>query len=211
MELRHNIVYRITNVINNKIYIGVHKTDNLDDGYMGSGKVIKNAIKKHGIQNFNKEVLFDYPAYYMALEKEKELVDDTFLKREDVYNLRRGGDGGFDFINKNLLQNTTRNTQKRKERLPKMKKSFRNLYNNSEGFRKILSENGKKGSEKVLEKYPEGTFKGRKHTPETRKKISDSKRGKQTTSTLGKHWFTNGTKNISAYECPKGYHKGRTL
>lgn len=92
-------IYKITNLINEKIYIGVHKTDNLDDGYMGSGKVIKSAIEKYGVDNFRKEILEYFQSYEEALNKEKEIVNADFLLREDVYNLRRGGFGGFDYLN----------------------------------------------------------------------------------------------------------------
>ncbi len=96
----HYYLYQITNNLNGKIYIGVHKTQNLDDGYMGSGKVIKSAIEKYGVDNFTKIILATFENAVDMFAKEKEMVTDEFLLREDTYNLRRGGYGGFDHINK---------------------------------------------------------------------------------------------------------------
>jgi len=87
-------IYRITNKINGKIYIGKHQTKNVNDSYYGSGKAIKNAIKKYGKENFEKEVLFVFVNEEEMNYKEKELITEDFVLREDTYNLGVGGEGG---------------------------------------------------------------------------------------------------------------------
>lgn len=88
---KYYIVYKITNLVNNKEYIGYHSTNNLDDGYMGSGKLIIKAIEKYGKENFKKEILFVYDNKEEAELKEAELVNDEYRKREDTYNITIGG------------------------------------------------------------------------------------------------------------------------
>jgi hypothetical protein len=96
----HYYLYQITNTVNGKVYVGVHKTSNINDGYMGSGKVIKRAIEKYGIENFTKIILETFETVEAMYAAEKEMVTEEFLTRDDVYNLRRGGTGGFDYINR---------------------------------------------------------------------------------------------------------------
>ena len=67
-ERKYHYLYKITNLVNNKYYYGIHSTDNLEDGYMGSGTQLKAAYAKYGIFNFRKEILSFY-------ENRKELLD----------------------------------------------------------------------------------------------------------------------------------------
>jgi hypothetical protein len=91
------IIYRITNRINSKIYIGKHQTTNINDGYFGSGIAISAAIKKYGKENFNKEMLFIFDSEIKMNQKEKEIVTEEFIKRNNTYNLGLGGQGGPQF------------------------------------------------------------------------------------------------------------------
>jgi len=84
-------VYRTTCLANGKIYIGVHKTRDPNDAYLGSGSVLQSAILKHGRDQFTKEVLFIFETRSEAYAKEKELVTAAFAKRADTYNLMEGG------------------------------------------------------------------------------------------------------------------------
>jgi len=95
-------VYRTTNMLDGKFYIGVHKTENPCDDYLGSGTYLKRAIDNHGVHNFKKEVLFEFSKPDEAFQKEFELVE-MFRDNPQCYNLRQGGSGGFDYINKSGL------------------------------------------------------------------------------------------------------------
>ena len=86
-------VYKVTNNINNKTYIGVHKTDIINDSYMGSGIAIKNAILKYGKENFTKEILLVTEDKHQAYSFEKELTLN--FNEGNNYNMKLGGVGGF--------------------------------------------------------------------------------------------------------------------
>lgn len=92
-------MYEIKNNMNGKIYIGVHRTKNMNDGYMGSGKVIKAAIAKYGVENFTKRIIEEFESNEEMFIKERETVSTEFVLRDDTYNLAVGGSGG------SILQN----------------------------------------------------------------------------------------------------------
>ena len=103
------IVYKTTNKINGKTYIGIHKQQNETfDGYYGSGVLLKYAILKYGIDNFIRETLFVYDNLEDAKRKEKQIVTKELCYLVDNYNISVGGTGentlaGYDEDKKNLI------------------------------------------------------------------------------------------------------------
>lgn len=109
METGNNlkyIIYLTTNLVNNKIYIGLHKTYTTYefDGYLGCGVKVgdkhtyihcktpfESAVNKYGVENFKRETLFVFDTLKEAINKEIELVDEEFIKRTDTYNIALGG------------------------------------------------------------------------------------------------------------------------
>lgn len=102
------IIYKIINKINKKFYIGVHKTNDVNDDYYGSGHLIKAAIKKYGLENFEKQILHIFTKRKDAFAKEKELVTDKIIKSPQCYNIKLGGNGGFDFIKAKKLHKSSK-------------------------------------------------------------------------------------------------------
>lgn len=88
------LIYKTVNIIDQKYYIGCHQTDNINDGYLGSGKYLKRAIKKFGRDCFQKEILYVFDSKERMFEKERLLVNESVVRDNLSYNLKIGGSGG---------------------------------------------------------------------------------------------------------------------
>ena len=87
-------IYKTTNLINKKIYIGKH-VGCFDESYKGSGKILRYAIEKYGIDNFKTEMIFKCESLEELNEKEKEFIKYYKQKyKRNCYNIASGGDGG---------------------------------------------------------------------------------------------------------------------
>jgi len=91
---KYHYIYKITNTINGKYYIGRHSTDDINDGYMGSGVAIKKAILKYGKSNFIKEILEYAETFESLIELELTYVNHDTVLDEMSYNMTIGGLGG---------------------------------------------------------------------------------------------------------------------
>lgn len=144
------VIYITTNLINGKVYIGKDKHNNKK--YLGSGLLLKAAIKKYGISNFKKEILEFCDSIESLNEKEKFWIKQyQSFNKEIGYNLTLGGDGGLTVLDPN-----------EREKI----------------YKKIKSDNSLLTEEELSIKY--GKNKGKKigpHSEETKIKIGDKNRG----------------------------------
>ena len=90
-EKKYNYLYKITNLINGKFYYGIHSTDRLDDGYMGSGVSLNEAYIKDGIDKFSKEIVAFYDTRENLLAAEAEIVTEDLVLDPMCYNCSVGG------------------------------------------------------------------------------------------------------------------------
>jgi hypothetical protein len=93
------ILYQTTNLLNFKIYVGVHKVADTPRSrqYLGSGDRLRAAIKKYGTKNFARKTLAEFSCCEDVYKAEAELVNQAFVDREDTYNICLGGRGGVNF------------------------------------------------------------------------------------------------------------------
>lgn len=186
MERKYNYLYKITNTINSKFYIGVHSTDNLEDGYLGSGNVLKMSIKKYGKENFVKEILKFFESRETLLQQEKIIVNEEMLKDSQCMNLILGGEGGqtpevIKRWHKALGEGT-----KRKWTEPEYR----------ETMLKLKSETSKQYHKDGKATYD--NFKGKQHTEETKKRVSDINKMKlkgEGNSQFGTCWIMKDNEN----------------
>lgn len=217
-------IYRITNKINGKFYIGQHKyTDesNPMKGYLGSGKILWLAYKKYGFDNFETEILY-------RRVRDKETIDAMEIwaieKYKPEYNITKGGDGGDTFTNLSDEEKIIRRNKmsiankkkalefysdpkrkaeylaKRNATLQKMKESGYVIPTKGRSHTEEHNARVKEGLHRYFEEHEHGHMYGKAFEKGHCEKISNSRKGYK--------WFNNGEVSIQAKECPEGFVPG---
>jgi hypothetical protein len=185
---KYHYIYKITCKITNRFYIGMHSTDNLNDGYMGSGKRLWFSINYHGRENHIKEILEFLPSRQALIEREEEIVTKDLINEKLCLNLVKGGQGGggcSNFDEEKLKKFTNDGVKARIEK-----------FNNDSEYRAAVI---KTASETLKKCWAEGKlndnkrFTGLTHSEETKNLLSKLKQGTglgETNSQYGTCWIT---------------------
>ena len=183
-------VYKTTNKENGKYYVGVHKSENIqNDSYLGSGYILAKAIEKYGKESFTREILFEFETPEEAFEKEREIVNEEFVKNEQTYNIALGGHGG------NIVGNHSEETKKLISELHKGKTltedhklkigigvkesiDYQNYIHSEENSKRVsLMRTGQTHSEETKQHLSE-VHTGKTHSEETKIKMSENSANK---------------------------------
>ena len=213
-ERKHHYIYKITYKVTNRFYIGMHSTDNMDDGYFGSGKRLWFSINYHGKENHEKEILEFCSTRAELKKREKEIVTKELLQEDLCMNLVVGGEGG-GFVDEDHLKRF-QSAGTKAGNLAYIEK-----VNTDKKFQKFLSN---RFTSVMLKKHREGkvkydTFTGKKHSEDTKKLMSQIKKTQglgNANSQYGTCWITRDGENkkikkeeLDSY-VNNGWIKGRT-
>lgn len=209
---KYHFIYKTTNLINNKYYIGMHSTTNLKDGYLGSGKFLRSSLRKHGKENFKCEILEWCLDREKLIEREKQIITEVSIKEILCMNLKPGGKGGFS--TKDQIKGSPAGVLALKKKM-KEDKEFRDRHSKRTSLQ--LKKDYESGKRK---RKPVKDWTGLKHKQETIEKIRKSKAGqgwKESNSQYGTCWITREgiNKKIKKEEVEQyinlGWNKGRKL
>lgn len=200
------IIYKTTNIKNNKFYIGMHQTDDLDDGYLGSGTRLSRSIRYHGKENFKKKILHLLESKEEMIQKEIEIVNEELLKDPLCMNLKPGGNGGFS--NKNHRYNFLAAGGKKMMHI-RRERHLNKMKEDSE-YRERFIEACKKGSN---QKGSNNGMYNKKHSANSKNKMSISHAGRKN-SQFGTCWISNKKENkkiLKSDHIPEGWFLGRKM
>jgi hypothetical protein len=136
-------VYETTNLINGKKYIGKHSTTNIDDGYLGSGKILLEDIKMYGRKNFGRKILIIVGSEEESYRYENKLITNHIIQSKKYYNLTVGGQG----FNSDDLKKKWKDPEFKKKMSKANSKSIKRTWENDE-YRKIKTVQSKNQMEK---------------------------------------------------------------
>lgn len=93
------IIYKTVCKVTNRFYLGMHCTNNLDDGYLGSGTIIQHSIKKHGEEKHERVIIETCQSFEELCAREKAIITEDVLADPLCMNIRLGGNGGWSYVN----------------------------------------------------------------------------------------------------------------
>ena len=209
---KYHYIYKTTNDISGRYYIGMHSTNDLDDGYLGSGTLLRRSINKHGKENHSIEILEYCTSREELAARERDLVSLQEIAKKECMNLKVGGDGGF-----TVEQAREGGKMSGAKHADRMK--------NDPEFNKRISEGVSRSNvERFLqdkENYPlvkyRADWTGRKHSPESIDKMKEVKKshGKGlNNSQYGTCWITDEVQNRKINKedlIPEGWRLGRKI
>lgn len=196
-----HIVYKTVNKINNKYYIGVHSTKNINDSYLGCGhwrgrkicnatfSPVLNAFKKYGDDNFTREVLFVFENRQDALQKEQELIDINDIK---CYNARTGGDNNYTYPQDIKLKMSEQAKIRSKKLL--LQTNILKEYSKQKTGKTYAEIYGEERAKEIKLKKSK-SLTGRKCSLEHRQKMSANRKGKDCGKCKGRKKVWDNTQN----------------
>lgn len=190
-QKKYHFIYKTTNLLSGKYYIGMHSTDDLNDGYMGSGKRLRYSLNKYGKDNHKVEILEFFDTRKALAAREKEVVCLNEIAKEECMNLKVGGEGGGGFIS--IEQQRYRSQCGGKAHADRIKTDiqYRNEFINRVSKFIIQANNEGKTSNSPR-------FSNLKHSEETKSKLSKKMLGKgiaENNSQFGTCWVTKNNIN----------------
>lgn len=213
-QKKYHYIYKTTCQVTGKFYVGMHSTDDLDDGYLGSGKILGYSIGKHGRENHKKEILEFLPDRAALSAREAEVVNEELLADPLCINLKYGGEGGGFLAEKNKTNDFHKLGQQAMMRVKDHSASSKKTWElHYDKMRSILAPH-------AIAVQPVATEAARQKAVIEKRKATYAERGHmqgEKNSQFGTCWVTNGVKpikikkeNLDEY-LANGYRRGREI
>lgn len=228
-DRKYHYIYKITRTDGSgKYYIGMHSTDDLEDGYFGSGHILSKSINKYGKLNHIKEILEIHDSRLILKIRESEIVNHECLSDPLCMNIMLGGQGGWGHLTEEQIKKRkenaligskersirSANTLKKRREDPEYDKKYRQIL--SDGRKKYLAKIASEKEFGILpKKYKQSSIKGRVYPEGHAARVS--RNAGEKSASFGTMYVTKGIQSIriKKEELEKyileGWVKGRNL
>lgn len=189
MNKKYHAIYKTTNLVNGKFYYGIHSTNDLNDGYIGSGRLLTKSINKHGRINFDCQIIEIFDNRKDASNLERVIVTNDLIQNKQCYNLRTGGDN--EFISPSVSESKLgipRSDETKRKIIETLKEKYRLGLIDKTNISKPRSLQFKEHHGLMMKGKLTGSknpMYGKTHSDEVKKFLSENNKGKKTGDRLG--------------------------